>query len=209
MPTSDVWRRVTRKADVLQEVKNVTMSAAADLSHSDTRKRHSRFDLVVTMMRVKLRQQDMTTQPTTERPMVSITGEPLDIGLADILHTARMNYVKYKDDYARSGKFGSEKLTPIFVTQEEHVKYDSIESKTKKEIKLKIIELLDAMPDVEEAQKLKGSLENNLKRKKKAFHVEMYYDMVRMLDEQLAAAVVEDVEDPFLEQFFADNILYG
>ena len=121
----------------------------------------------------------------------SLTGELLDDSLCDFNFTAVDNYAKYKNDLVQSGFYGSKKLELIFMTNDERIKFHSVEAKTIAEIKVEIQRITQEMPNKDTAL----AYDNYLKSKnlKKHNYVELFYEVKRELEEQIAA--VEQEED--------------
>ena len=67
--------------------------------------------------------------------MISITGTSLDGELCNIKHQSVKKYEQYKEGVCTSGTFGNLKLTPVFITAEDHLSHFQIENKTKDEIR--------------------------------------------------------------------------
>ena len=82
-----------------------------------------------------------------EGELVSLSKEPLDHSLCDFNFIAKENYASYKHKLRVYGTFGTQKLKPVFITNEDRVNFNKIETKTIDEIKTKILELAHAMPD--------------------------------------------------------------
>ena len=61
-------------------------------------------------------------------------------------------------------------LKPVFVTPDDRVEYNKIESRTKVEIMSQIINMLDIMPDRELAATKVKEIKKNGKRKQRKWH---------------------------------------
>ena len=100
------------------------------------------------MMRKEIRSVRYLSSPHKEEYLISIIeGKPLDSSLCDFKHFAKENYEVYKNHFGDTGSYINIKLTPVFVTPEERMVFDSIESKTKREIEIIIKNIISEMPD--------------------------------------------------------------
>ena len=106
----------------------------------------------------------------------------LDHKLCDITHIARENYESFKEHLARTGTYQAKVTEPVFVTVEERMYYESIESKTKAHIieEIQKIMLTDKqIPTV--------AIKKNMK---KAQLVVMYYEMREQMEANEILALV-------------------
>lgn len=127
----------------------------------------------------------MFTSSHVHRSLESLSKKKLDDKLHDIKNTAKTAYNKYKDHYLTTGKFGGYKVSPIFITNHERIRFYSIENQTKVEIKDKILELLDEMPDQNEALRIHKLITGNkYKSKRHDQLIQYYYDTATSLETQ-------------------------
>ena len=88
--------------------------------------------------------------------------------------------------------YGREKPIPVFIANEERV--EKIESKTIQEIKDKIIELAEAMPDKNSSLSLLEDL-NRKKNLKKAEYIEMFKEAENSLNIQLSVPTPQELDN--------------
>ena len=100
----------------------------------------------------------------------------------------------YKDHYVATEQFGGVKLCPLFATPEERSKYHSNENMTIKELKSKIDEVLEAMPDIQIAKEFR-EYQHSKKNMKKQDYVDLLYSVENHHQEQVAVTSVEIVDE--------------
>ncbi len=172
-------------------------SAGLDTVHP-SQTRYMAHDLEVSLLRRELRASGMTSNPCLSRRLCSVSGTMLDESLASMKETCNSNYMDCKQSFFESGAFSRVKLRPIYYTPEERMKKESIENQTKAEIEKKIIALVDTMPCAESASVFRDFIKA-VKSKKKEKYIELYYDVVSSLTEQLAHSAVETIQSETLE----------
>ena len=146
LPSQKTWTNIVRNASKLKQLKNNLLTDSNISFKSE--KRSKEYDHEVTMVRRKFRQKGyLTNYFDGSSGLYSLSGESLDHSLCDFNFTATDNYKAYKDDYVETGFYGGKQLPPIFITEDERIKYYSIESQTIAVIKEEILKIIQAMPN--------------------------------------------------------------
>ena len=114
MPNKQTWVNIIRKAKTIAMLKNSLLANfGIKLEHS--KKRPKKFEHEITMLRGRYRER-LYLKNYVDEALTSITGEPLDMSLCGFSFVAKENYKAYKDEVEVSGRYGSRKLPPIFIT---------------------------------------------------------------------------------------------
>lgn len=90
-----------------------------------------------------------TNGSTRCRPLILLSDTPLDQELVNIKYNYQENYENFKISFFTTAQYGTKILKPVFVTADDCVEYNKIESRTKAEIMSQINDILDIMPDRE------------------------------------------------------------
>ena len=195
VPSKKTWVDIIRKVDQLKEMKSALL-LNSDINNTTGKKRPKKFHHEITMVRRILRQKGYLSKYNDDSfALSSLTGESLDHSLCDFNFVIKESYDQYKEEYKNNGEFGSNKPTPVFMTLEERLEYEKIESRTIKEITEKIKNLANSMPNKNESQNVLLRLK---KVKRKHEFVALYKESERSLEEQNAAlkAVEEATPEP-------------
>ena len=132
IPTPEVWKRVTRNATSLDQMKDsITSDAAKPPTY-----RYKRFDREVTILCQSIRFSGIASSPYEGNSIRSVDGKILDYDLCNIKQNAYKNYESYKNELAKTKKYPKKPMIPIFITPEDRAEYDDIysNSKTKDDI---------------------------------------------------------------------------
>ena len=151
MPTEDVWRKICRNLQDLEELRDSIVTIP------ETHKKISNLANEVTMLQRKIRKNFVTNDLTESRPLISLSDAPLDQELVNIKYNSKENSENYKFSFFTTCQYGTKILKSIFVTADDRVEYNNIESRTKAEIKSQINDMLDrelAAAKVKEMKKL-------------------------------------------------------
>ena len=191
MPTANVWQNISRKADSLKHIKNVSLDSTDDYKFSQGKE--LRHDLVTTVMRREIRSHNVIVNPQESRAMLGMSGISLDNSLSDIKLIGSNNHDQFVQNVVNCGQYGGVKLTPVFVTVEEREKFESIDSQTNNEIVKRIGQIIDILPS-DESMKHYEALLKKVKGKKKCILLDLYYEVSGVLDTQLQNVVVGDID---------------
>ena len=101
------------------------------------------------MLQRKIQKNLVTNDLTESRPPISLSGTPLDQKLVNIKYNSQENSENYKFSFLTTCQYGTKILKPVFVTADDRVEYNKIESRTRAEIMSQINDMLDIMPDRE------------------------------------------------------------
>ena len=75
-----------------------------------------------------------TNGSTRCRPLILLSDTPLDQELVNIKYNYQENYENFKISFFTTAQYGTKILKPVFVTADDCVEYNKIESRTKAEI---------------------------------------------------------------------------
>lgn len=191
IPTQDTWKNIIRKCKKLEEMKKHVL-ASSGFSDEKQKKRPKKFDHEVTMIRKQFRER--LSYVKGQENLRSLSGDELDKSLCDFTFTAKQNYIDYKESLSKTRMYGMTKLSPVFVTTHDREEYEKIENKTVDEIKQKIKEIIESMPNKDETIPFELLL-NRKTNKKKHVYVTTYYEALKILDTQLAIVDLEKEEE--------------
>ena len=119
---------------------------------------------------------------------------PLVQELVNIKYNSQENYENYKVSFF-TGQYGTKILKPVFVTGDDRVKYDKIESRTKAEIMSQINDILDIMPDRELATVKLEKVKKMEKKAKKTTLIGLFYEIKSLLAKQNVASLLENSKE--------------
>ena len=172
------------KSKTIEMLRNSLLAnCGIKLEHS--KKRPKKFEHEITMVRGRYRERLYLENYDVDEALTSITDEPLDMPLCDFSFIAKENYKAYKDELEVSGRYGSRKLPPIFITTEDRDNFKKIENKTIAEIKENIAEIANSMPDKDITSILLRQVSNKTNKRKHEY-IQMFYEAKKHLEEQLA-----------------------
>ena len=109
-----------------------------------------------------------TNDLTESRPLILLIDTPLD-----------------------PGQYGTKILKTVFVTGDDHVEYDKIESRTKAEIMSQINDMLDIMPDRELAAVKFKEIKKLEKKAKKMALIGQFYEKKVFLQNKMSQAYLK------------------
>ncbi len=200
-------------AKIWRTINNITDTDANDEEVS-SRRRYIKHDLEITMVRRMVRKSGMFNNPATESHPISVSGLPLDPMVVTIKEQTTSNYRQFKDDVVKEGSFTNQKVPLVCVMQEERDKMSDIKSKTKVQISADIDLLIETMPDRDVALTFHENLtkiKDKIGRSNKDSFINLYYEVLQCLEQQLALAVVaagEEDEQLVLEENNKRTIVY-
>ena len=90
MPTEDVWRKICRNLQDLEELRDSIVTIP------ETHKKISNLANEVTMLQRKIRKNLVTNDLTESRPLISLSDTPLDQELVNIKYNSQENSENYK-----------------------------------------------------------------------------------------------------------------
>ena len=189
MPTEDVWRKICRNLEDLEELRDSIVTIP------ETHKKIPNLANEVTMLRREIRKNLFTNDLTESRPLISLSDTTLDQELVNIKYNSQENYENYKSSFFTTGQYGTKILKPVFVTADDRVEYDKIESKTKAEIMSQINDMLDIMPDRELAAAKFKEIKKLEKKAKKIALIGQFYEIKSLLAEQNVTSLLENSEE--------------
>ena len=92
MPSAEIWRRISRKATSLKELKE-----SACKTTSGKKLRYKRHLNEITIMRREIRSKNLVSNSSGSAELVSIDGVTLDHDLTNIKYNASEDYSNYKE----------------------------------------------------------------------------------------------------------------
>ena len=192
MPTEEIWRNISRKADDLLLMKSDYLQSV-NCPDADNSAYASK---VLQQREVNCMRRDLRTyvaDPTSHRTPTSIQGAPLDGDMADLKDLCVTNYRDYMNHVAANGFESRLKLKLVYITPAEREKRESIQGKTKAEIQTEIEKVVECLPDPSEVMNGRTA-SSYLKGKHHDVHVQTYYDVCAALTEQLPYVIDETLD---------------
>lgn len=187
IPSEETWFNVIRKAEILKKMKNKLLTNSG--IHFSSEKRSKQHQHEITMVRRLFRNANYFTDYNDKGDeLYGLSGNELDSMLCNFNLDAIKNYKLYKQNFAKTGKYGGIKLDPVLITPDERKKFESIESKSIKEIKEKVEKIINEMPNKDVANVYSEDFKK-LKKAKKHQYVSFFYESKTELEQQLADVI--------------------
>ena len=181
MPSFDVWTRICRKLEDLEEIRNSLLAS------TESKSNFRNHDQEVTMMRREIRSKSTIFHDPLLKyaPVKALNGSLLSNDLVDVKYQANENYKNYKEHFLENDTSYEAKIkSPIFVTEQERIEFNKIDNKKKSEVHEILLQMIETIQNKDVKKAKQNYLQSNEKKFKHKQFVDFYYEVKDVIDEE-------------------------